>query len=189
MVLLVLVALNAATVILVCAAQRAGRLSLPVAHAAVATVMVVMATLAGNAAAHVLLAVILVGVTLAAIARRARCSTRVCWHLVGCAVASAALVVAMPSALPSPSTVTSSMAMSSMNMGSSMQLHGAGRMLALAVLVAFALLGAVDLAALVSRSGRALRAMVLERTALLTGSLAMVVMAALMLSGMPGDFA
>jgi hypothetical protein len=62
-------------------------------------------------------------------------------------------------------------------------------MLALAVLVAFALLGAVDLAALVSRSGRALRAMVLERTALLTGSLAMVVMAALMLSGMPGDFA
>jgi hypothetical protein len=190
---LLIVGLDVVSVIFVGATARAGRAMLPGLHVAVASVMVVMALFGGIPWGRALLPIVLIGTAAAVLVRRGRCSTPTCWHLIACAVGMGVLALEMPASLAAPAANNAMAGMTGMASRSGMGSMGStgtlGTVIGWIVLISFGVLSVAEAVVLLRRltpapslTGRR-RAVTLERCALLTGSLAMVAMAASMLAG------
>jgi hypothetical protein len=180
---LLVVGLDIASVAFVGATARTGRAVLPALHVALALVMIVMALFGGIPHGRALLPILLILAAATALIRRGRCSAPTCWHLIACAVGMGVLVLQMPA--------THAPAMAGMSMASSMSMGGTSSLIGWTVLAIFFVVSAFQAAALVERRPTPLGgtgSLALEQLALLTGSLAMVAMAAGMLAGAPTPF-
>jgi hypothetical protein len=183
---LLVIGLDVASIVFVGATARAGRSVLPGPHVTLALAMVVMALFGGIPRGRELLPIVLIVAAAAVLVRRGRCSQPTCWHLIACALGMGLLALEMPST----GAHGQPMAMAGMTMpaGSGASMGSSAMLIGWIVLAAFFLVSAFEAAVLVERLPRPAllgvrSSLTLERLALLTGSLAMVAMAAGMLAG------